>query len=247
MTMDTIFYINGDHTYVTARKPITEGKTYFLFTLKGEGEISYNGTSFISRPNTFVFMQPTQDFSYRCREQKWEFWWFEFLGPCPCSADVQMDFTSNHLAITLMSKSLQYAKNGNWDVASSLFLSLTKVLLHGAGRSNKTAHNERVVSTIEEYIRENMDTVTVQELSEVFHIEERTLRNIFCSVTDMTPKRFITKMRMDYGSHLLVSTTKSLDQVALTLGFSSQYHFGKAFKEYFGVTPMRYRKLITMW
>lgn len=53
--LDTVFYINGDETYVTARKPVTDGKTYFLYTLKGDGLISYDGTTFTSAADTFVF------------------------------------------------------------------------------------------------------------------------------------------------------------------------------------------------
>lgn len=245
--MDTIFLINGDESYVTPHKPVTQGKTYLLYTLRGEGAVAYDGRQYAAKPNTFIFMQPTRDFSYRCKEDKWEFWWFEFFGTPPFTPDVFAVFFPNQLVLTLMGKSLQYAKNGDWDIASSLFLSLTKVLVRGANRSERAIYQERMVSAMEDYIGENMHTVTVRELGEVFCMEERTLRNTFLRGTGMSPKQVIMKIRMEHAAYLLISTMLTIDEVARQVGFANQYHFSKAFKDFHEITPTRYRKMPPGW
>ena len=44
--LDTIFWIWGDGSYQTPHKGITPGKTYLVFTLKGEGLIRYDGRAY---------------------------------------------------------------------------------------------------------------------------------------------------------------------------------------------------------
>ena len=242
--LDTIFYIIGDETYMTPHKSITPNKIYFLYTLRGEGVVRYDGKTFAATANTFIFMAPNQTFSYWSKGDYWEFWWFEFTGDCPWETDKSFSFPCNHLSSALMAGSLQYAKSDEWEIASSLFLSLAKLLAHGAAQSKKLASNELVVNAAEEYIRQHIDSVTVEELADTLGVQERTLRNIFYNLQDMSPKHFITKIRMDMAGYMLSSTNISLAEIALSLGFSSRYHLGKSFKEHFGVTPIKYRKLI---
>lgn len=244
ITLDTIFYINSDHTYNTPAKNITQDKTYFLYTLRGEGIVSYNDHTFTASENTFVYMQPKSDFSYRCKDDKWEFWWFEFFGPCPFQPDQLSHLSVDPFMITLMNKSLQYAKCKSWELATSLFDSINLMIQREADRPQRSANDERLISQIENYIRNNLSTVNVQELTDEFQIEPRTLRNLFNRAIGTTPKHFIMKIRLEYASNLLISTAFSLEQIAQQLGFSSQYHFSKAFKEFYGITPMYYRKYI---
>lgn len=242
--LDTIFYINGDETYVTPRKPVTEGKTYFLYTVKGKGVVNYDGNMFLVNSDTFIFMQPHRDFSYWCKDDKWEFWWFEFNGDCRWEPDKLFSLPCDHLSSTLMTASLRYAKLGEWELASTLFLALARHLIHNSTQPKKLADNERITSAAEEYIVQHIDSVTVQELAEALGVTDRTLRNIYYTVADMSPKRYITQLRMNMAGYMLTSSEASLDEIAQRLGFSSRYHLGKIFKEHFGVTPIKYRRLI---
>lgn len=245
--LDTIFYVDGDGTYATPRKPVTEGKTYFVYTLRGEGLISHDGGVFSAAAGTFLFLRPRRDFSYRCRDGKWEFWWFEFTGGCPYPVDKPFPLPVSPFAAALMQKSLEFAKLNAWDVSAALFLSLLKMLWHSASQPEGMGTDERVIARAMEYIRDNLDTVTVQELSEALGVGERTLRNLFTRVAGLPPKGVIMKTRMEYAGQLLLSTTLPLDEIARQLGFSSRYHFSKAFKAHYQVTPIRYRKWIQMW
>lgn len=246
LILDTIFYINGDQTYDTPKKAVTSEKTYLLYTLRGEGVVSYNGRTFTAHANHFIYMQPERDFSYRCKNDKWEFWWFEFFGPCPCEPDRQYRLAADPMVKMLVSKSLYYAKCSDWRLATTLLDALNQVFASGAGHSRRDLNNQRIITAAESYIRENLQSVTVRELAEALGIEERTLRNLCNAAVGMSPKQMIMKMRMGYAGYLLASTTYSLEEIALRLGFSSQYHFGKVFKEFYTVSPIRYRKYIDL-
>lgn len=242
--LDTIFYINGDETYITPRKPITAGKTYFLYTVKGGGVVNYDGNMIVTSADTFIFMQPQRDFSYWCKDDKWEFWWFEFTGDCRWEPNRLFTLECSHLILTLMSSGLKYAKLGEWELASAFFLALAKLLIHDAGQPKKLADKERLMSAAEEYVVEHIDSITVQGLAESLGLQERTLRNVYYSIVGMSPKHHITQLRMNIAGYMLVNTESSLEDIAQKLGFSSQYHLSKIFKEHFGVTPIKYRRLI---
>lgn len=244
LIFDTFFHIQADNTYNTPRKKIAEGKIYFLYTLRGEGQICCNGRNFTATANTFIYMAPREDMSYRCKDDSWEFWWFEFFGPCPCIPNKLYHLAPDPLVFQMLEKALNYTKYGSWDIASSLLFAINQIVVREASLSHKAAQNEQMMASIESYIRENQGGFTVQDLSKVFSMEERTLRNLFYSCTGLSPKQLITKLRMEHAGHLLQSTNHSLEEIAQRLGYSSQYHFGRAFKAFFGVTPARYRKYI---
>ena len=244
ITLDTIFYVDGDSTYHIPKKVPEPGKTYFLYTVQGEGLLTFNGRTICATGGTFIYLQPESDLSYRCKEDRWEFWWFEFTGPCPYPPNQLTPLLSDQLMMLLMSRSLQYTKSGDWELSTALFQSLTLLVLRNANRTTRTINNEQVFNSIEMYIRKHLSTVTVSELSEVFQIEERTLRNLFTRTVNISPKRFIMKIRLEYAGNLLLTTSSSLNQIAVQVGFSNRYHLSKAFKDYFGISPIQYRKYL---
>lgn len=75
--LDTIFWIWGDSSYQTPHKGITPGKTYLVFTLKGEGLVRYDGRAYRVAQDQALVMRPTRDFGYGCPGDTWHFWWFE--------------------------------------------------------------------------------------------------------------------------------------------------------------------------
>ena len=55
---------------------------------------------------------------------------------------------------------------------------------------------------------------------------------------------YIVNLRLDYATALLTQTNKSILDIALETGYSSVSFFIKIFRKKYGVTPMRYKKLI---
>jgi len=80
------------------------------------------------------------------------------------------------------------------------------------------------------------------ELAAYFGISETSLKNYFRGVHGYGYGQYQKDMRMHLASDLLTETEDSIGSVAQRTGFSSQSKFGKAFKEYYGVTPLEYRR-----
>lgn len=57
-----------------------------------------------------------------------------------------------------------------------------------------------------------------------------------------SPGKYLVKQRLDKGCHLLRSTTKSINEISIILGYKSQYEFSNQFKKQFGVFPKHFRE-----
>ena len=58
----------------------------------------------------------------------------------------------------------------------------------------------------------------------------------------MTPLAYVQKERLETAKSMLLYTDYPLSEISAALCFSSESHFIKAFREYTGKTPGRYRK-----
>ncbi|WP_187148671.1 helix-turn-helix transcriptional regulator [Methylocella silvestris] len=55
------------------------------------------------------------------------------------------------------------------------------------------------------------------------------------------PHRYILSRRVAVAKRLLADGEMSVAEVASTMGFSSQSHFGRMFRQITGTTPKRYQ------
>jgi AraC-like DNA-binding protein len=52
----------------------------------------------------------------------------------------------------------------------------------------------------------------------------------------------VMKRRLETACHLMMTSSESLSQIALTVGFSDQSHLCKRFKQAFGESPSNWRR-----
>lgn len=71
------------------------------------------------------------------------------------------------------------------------------------------------------------------------------LNKLFQQAYGMTPKRYVIDTRMRKAKQLLKETTLPVTQIATNTGFSSVYHFCRAFRTHIGITPSEYRAIFS--
>ena len=64
----------------------------------------------------------------------------------------------------------------------------------------------------------------------------------FKSMFQISPLRYINKVRIDVACEKLLYSNDSLTAIALDCGFYDQSYFTKIFKSQMSVTPMAYRQ-----
>jgi len=101
----------------------------------------------------------------------------------------------------------------------------------------------KAVEIIVQHYRE-MD-FTVESLAKRLSLSTVHLRRIFSRHIDKSPLKYINEMRFEQAKTLLSSSNLTVGEIALSLGFTDQFHFSKSFKSATGLSPSEYRTLNT--
>lgn len=94
-----------------------------------------------------------------------------------------------------------------------------------------------------EYINENFaGDCSLEKIAASVHLTPNYLHTIFTQQVGMTPLAYVTHKRIERAKLQLMTGEKSIQEIALSLGFCSQSHFNRIFKSHCGITPAQYRE-----
>lgn len=111
--------------------------------------------------------------------------------------------------------------------------------------SNLKLHgnSSALAAAVAEYVRHHLsDPVSTEKIAEKLHFSRTWLSRKFHEETGIPLSDFIRIKKTEEAQRLLRYTDKSLREISVYLGYSSQNHFQTVFKKQLGVTPMQYRR-----
>ena len=97
------------------------------------------------------------------------------------------------------------------------------------------------------YIMEHYEEpITLQDIADSIHISKSECCRCFKRCLQLTPFDYLLKYRIYSAVDLLAqdSSTLSISDIALKVGFNSSSYFNKLFKKYIGYTPSAYKKIL---
>ena len=89
--------------------------------------------------------------------------------------------------------------------------------------------------------RQPSDPWTIAELARQVGVSRSVLADRFRHFLGVPPMAYLTRWRLQLGSQLLASTSRSVAQIASEVGYESEPVFNRAFKREFGSPPARFR------
>ena len=95
-----------------------------------------------------------------------------------------------------------------------------------------------IIAYIETHIADS--NITNDFLANKIGVSEVYLRKLFISHLGITPRQHILDLRIKTAKQLLISTNKTITAISEECGFSSVYHFCRAFKKKTQMTPTEY-------
>ncbi len=100
---------------------------------------------------------------------------------------------------------------------------------------------ERIVEIIS-FIQNDYKNVTLESLSEAFHLSKPYLSKYIKEKAGTTFQDVVKEERMKKACALLRETNQTVEAVAAEVGYENVEHFNRLFKKSYGMTPVQYRK-----
>jgi len=100
-----------------------------------------------------------------------------------------------------------------------------------------------LVTRIKEYIDANyMKDLKLETIAKKFHFSTYYLSHVFKKETFFSPIEYIIQRRIGEAQRLLLSTNKTIKEVALDVGYNDANYFSLIFRKITGVSPSTFRK-----
>jgi transcriptional regulator GlxA family with amidase domain len=84
---------------------------------------------------------------------------------------------------------------------------------------------------------------TLEKLASEVHVSRATLARRFTDEVGESPLAYLSRWRMQVAAQRLKYTTETVESIAHTVGYTSEYAFNRAFSRHRGHPPGRYRRL----
>lgn len=231
------------------------------YIVSGSGKQVLNGVEYPLTAGTIHFLSPT-DFHEIIVEDKMEIIKFNFreenvdsfilstlIGLCGNTSisysgeekkliEAQIDVSLRQSNIYKDSAYL------NLMIKKSLECILLDIIEHlGAGEhngENSLYENniQKVLLHIHKHFKEQLELSTV---ADVVHYSPQHLSKLFHRTMGITFKEYVTNLRMNYASQLLLNTTLEIFEVSREAGFGTRQNFTKEFKRFYLCSPSEYR------
>lgn len=100
------------------------------------------------------------------------------------------------------------------------------------------------IQKVQDYIEQNYGkNMTTEELASVAGFSKYHFNRIFKSVMDESLLQYVNRVRMENALFILAHRQdRNMTDVAYELGFGDSAIFSRAFKAYYGLSPLAYRK-----
>lgn len=229
----------------------------FQYTLNGYGEIQAGEKTVRIGPGEAFIVKVPGDHCYYLPEEsdEWEFLFITLVGS---KANECWDYLINqfdlHLVLEdaapllfLLQKIYQFAvKEGIEDSFTSSAFAYEFIM--GLYRFSKGM--DQVKTELPDDIRSAIHFMTVHygeplTLDEIAHhagLSKYYFTNKFQKQMNTTPIQYLTKLRIQKAMELLVTTNKTLHEIAMDTGYDNANYFSKVFKKTIGMSADSFRK-----
>lgn len=113
-------------------------------------------------------------------------------------------------------------------------------------KTHSTKGFSPIIQKILNYIAMNLASdLTLKHLSSIFSLNSSYLSAMFKKETGTTLTSYVNNKRIDRAVYLLNTQVESIQDIAILCGIPDLTYFTKLFKKVKGMTPTKYRELIT--
>ena len=220
----------------------------WAIALKLEGKTIYTvgSETILSDSLHPVILPKGSDYSWICKEPG-ECLMIEFEADAERNTLIPFEISDNSTIVNAFSKIEKNFNKQKPYYQLECYNQLYGILLFLAKSVTKEPTHPKKYKILHpaiKYISENYfdGNITNTFLAELCGISTVYFRKGFESVYGTPPMKYLHNFRTEKAKAILHSDYESIEQVALSVGYNSIYHFSKMFKQYTGISPSEYAK-----
>ncbi|SHG84147.1 AraC family transcriptional regulator [Flagellimonas flava] len=108
-------------------------------------------------------------------------------------------------------------------------------------KSNKTLYHQKL-NRVVDYIHNHLDEkIEIRKLAELSHFSPFHFHRITRALLGEPIGAYITRVRLETAAKMIRYSPLSIEEIAYNIGYDAPSSLTKAFKQYFGITPISYR------
>ncbi len=225
-----------------------------LYIANGTGTFQDRGIHYKLQKGDFMLIQPGFWHSYFPNENTgWEEYYIGFNGPILSQIahelykinDINLLSVNNtSFVLPLFQTILNIGKESTIDNQLILKALLTQ-LITNVRFALKTNHSskESLLFKTRQYIENNLSKkINIDDIANHLCVSNSWFRKEFLNETGVPPATFLGRIRLQTSKYILLSSNKSIKEIASECGFSTSEYFCKFFRDNTGMTPSEFRE-----
>ncbi|HEY3378472.1 MAG TPA: AraC family transcriptional regulator [Armatimonadota bacterium] len=249
MTLRCIWHVDSDPSYQVRGMRMHDPGLVAIRTLDGHGRVEISDAGqFELTADTVFFTDLAHVRHYGTAGKRWHFYWYEFVRDRGMNVPVYQVLPVTPTPWERLSITGAYAQLALPDAAvhvaaSALFTALLYHWLVVSQQHIALTSSRKIVNQAIHQMQQTWETpLSIEELARACGISSRWLRQAFIAEFGMPPKQYFMQLRMRQAASVLQMGLGSIRELSDQLGFSSPFHFSRAFKLFFGCSPSHYTK-----
>lgn len=128
------------------------------------------------------------------------------------------------------------------EVIDNYFSLALFVFLRETSETDRRSFDKEFVERIKTYIKENYNqNIDFSQIASSVGYSFDRMRHIFQKEANASLYKYLLNCRLYAAKQMLISTDKSVKEIALSCGFGSSIHFNNFFKQRMQLTPLEFR------
>ncbi len=240
-------YVRADSEWKNSGMTIPYSKLYFVFS--GSAVLKCGEITYELLPENVYLVPYGARHSFHC-DTEMEKLYFHFTALKPGGNDI-FENVSRVMRLScgkdVMEKLRElYFKEDTgacFELKSELYSHILRFIKEFDIKIGQEASYSQTVTDAISYIRQNLSLgISVRQLSDMLFVSESMLSKRFTKETGISIGKFVDREVMIEAQRRLLLSDEPIQQISEELGFCDQFYFSKKFKQFCGISPIKYRK-----
>lgn len=251
------YYPKAKDHYTYRKKGLPEN--FLFYCVDGHGWYKIGSQRYEVGPNEFFILPQNTEHTYGSDlDHPWSIYWIHFGGDSLPELNkmqaVQNHFKPHHVKnngdiVSLFAKIYKTLELG-YSIDNLLFANMClseflTLFIYNSRHYEPTANDkidcvDSAILFMQEHINDN---ISLGDLSSQYNYSVSRFSNLFKQKTGYAPIDYFVQMKMQKACQQLNFTTRSIKDIAFSMGFDDPYYFSKRFRTVMGISPKKYRAM----